>query len=812
MAEGSSVVAIPGAPVAYDVEAPDVVEPDGLSATHCRILAEHVSDIVVRVDTDGVLRYVSPGCRAFGYEPEELTGQTIAGLVHADDLARFSANTSAVLAGLPIDPAADREIRYRRKDGSWAWLEGRPRALVDEAGRPAGLLNVFRDVSERKLAQLAAVESEAERRANVELFENAFHHAPIGMALVGLDGRFLKINAAFCDLIGYPEARMLGLDFQSITHPEDLKTDLRLLAQLYAGEIPRYDMEKRYVRADGAEVLVRLSVSMVTELDGRPKHYIAQVEDLTARRAAKRALEQSEHRFRALTENAPDMITESRLDGTLIYVSPASLAITGFTPEELLGRTSASLMHPDDAPSVLAMCQTVFDAKGAIAPWPVEFRATHKDGHPLWLECKPTFARDPATGRFTGLNDVVRDVTPRKMLEADLRQAQAEAEAAAAVKGEFLANMSHEIRTPLTAILGFSNLLSERQGLDKVGRGYLDRVLTAGRSLLSIVNDILDFSKLEAGQFEFAPRSVAPIDFAHEALLMFSPQAEAKGLVLDFIAEGGFPDFVALDPDRVRQILFNLVGNALKFTGEGSVRLRLRYEAACSRLYIAIEDSGPGISGEDLAKLFQRFAQVDGSSTRQHGGTGLGLAICKGLTEAMGGQITARSTLGQGSIFSLYIVAPAAEAPPRADEAQAGSSSLDGVRVLVVDDNAVNRELARAVLEAAGAEVALAGDGEAAVHMAAGAPYDLILLDRRMPGLDGPQTLRRIRSEPGPNDSIPILAFSADVDLESLLGPGGFDDFVGKPVNAAVMIETISKWTRWDGAIPEREAHDADAR
>jgi len=810
MAEGSSVAAIPGSAHAREVDARELDDIGGLGEASYQILAERISDIIVRADLTGAILYISPACRALGYEPEELVGRSPAELVHPDDFERFSANASAVFSGRPIDRALDREIRYRRKDGSWAWLEGNPQVTRDETGRPTGLLNVFRDISERKLAQIAALEAGAERRTNVELFENAFHHAPIGMALVGLDGRFMKINAAFCELVGYPEARMLGLDFQTITHPDDLTADLYLLGRLHAGEIPRYDMEKRYVRADGAQVLVRLSVSMVSEADGRPKHYIAQVEDLTARRAAKLALEQSEHRFRALADNAPDMITESRLDGTLTYVSPASLAITGFTPEELLGRTSFSLMHPDDAAKVLAMCQLVFDSKGAIAPWPVEFRATHKDNSPLWLECKPTFAKDPVTGRFMGLNDVVRDITPRKLLEADLRQAREEAEVAAAVKGEFLANMSHEIRTPLTAILGFSNLLAERQVLDEVSCTHLDRVLTAGQSLLSIVNDVLDFSKLEAGQFEFAPRSLAPVDFAHDALLMFAPQAEAKGLALDFIAEGEFPEFVALDPDRVRQILFNLVGNALKFTREGSVRLRLRYEAERSALHVAIEDSGPGISGADQAKLFQRFAQVDGSSTRQHGGTGLGLAISKGLTEAMGGRITVRSTLGQGSTFSFHIIAPWAEAPPRADESGAGSFSLDGVRVLVVDDNAVNRELARAVLETAGAEVALAQDGKDAVRMASGAPYDLILLDRRMPGMDGAQTLRRIRSEPGPNDCIPILAFSADVDLGNLLGPGGFDDFVGKPVDAAALIEAVAKWTQW-APVPELEVLDADA-
>ena len=802
MAEGSSMPAIPSS----------TPEPGDQSLeARYRMMTDHVSDVIVRADAQGTLLYVSGACRAWGYEPEELIGRMSGELVHPDDLERLNANAAQLFSGAPIDRAVNREIRYRRKGGGWVWLEGNPQVIRDESGRPVEILNVFRDVTDRKRAEMAAREADAERRANVELFENAFHHAPIGMALVGLDGRFLKINAAFCKLVGYPEPRMLGLDFQTITHPDDLTTDLGLLAKLQAGEIPNYQMDKRYVRSDGALVWVRLSVSMVKQADGRPKHFISQVQDLTASRAAKRALAQSEQRFRRLADNAPDMIAQSRLDGVMTYVSPACLAITGFTQQELVGRPFTALMHPEDGEKVAAMCQAVLDSEGTIEPWPIEFRTWHKDGRALWLECRPTPAKDPLTGRFVSLHDVVRDVTQRKALEAELRRARAEAEAAAAVKGEFLANMSHEIRTPLTAILGFAGLLAEHPGLDQVGRGHLQRVLTAGQSLLSIVNDVLDFSKLEAGHADLAPRPIAPIDFVREALSMFTDQAAAKGLTLDFLVEGPPPALVALDPDRFRQTLTNLIGNAVKFTREGGVRVRLRYEAPQSRLHVAVEDTGPGIGEADQAKLFQRFAQVDGSTTRQHGGAGLGLAICKGLTEAMGGQIGVRSKPGHGSIFSFHVLAPVEHAPPQSS--QENGPALEGVRVLVVDDSPVNRELARVILENAGVEVTLADGGDEALRMAAVAPYDLILLDRRMPGMDGSETLRRIRAAPGPNDAIPVLAFSADSDPEGLLGQGGFEDIVGKPLNAAVLIDTVSKWTRWSApALPERQAARAGER
>ncbi|HEX4179653.1 MAG TPA: PAS domain S-box protein [Caulobacteraceae bacterium] len=799
-------VSHPAAPLAGPAEAVAVEDPH---PELYRLLAENISDIIIRADLEGALVYVSPTCRLWGYEPEELIGRPSTDFVHPDDRERLLANTAQVLQGRRPDDDVDRTIRYRRKDGRWVWLEGNPRALRDEAGRVSGLINVFRDVTARKRAEAAALAAEAERQANVQLFENAFHHAPIGMALVGLDGRLLKINAALRALTGYSEPKLLSLDFQAITYPEDLDADLDLLRRLTRGEIPSYQMDKRYVRADGAVVWARLSVSMVVDGDGRPKHYVGQVQDLTAAHNARRALTESERRFRRLADNAPDMVTESRLDGVLTYVSPASEAITGFTPDELLGRTAFAFMQPEDAERMRAMCQTVRASNGAVAPWPIQFRATHKDGRPLWLESKPAFAVDPETGRFTGLNDVIRDVTAQKTLETELRRAQAEAEAAAAAKGEFLANMSHEIRTPLTAILGFAGLLAERDEMDDIGRGHLRRVLSASRSLLSIVNDILDFSKLEAASLELSPRPTPLVEFAHEVLLMFAPDADAKGLTLDFIAESATPDHVALDPDRFRQVLFNLIGNAIKFTPNGTVRLRLDYDRKTGRLKVAVRDSGPGLSPADQAKLFQRFAQVDGSSTRQHGGTGLGLAICKGLVEAMGGEIGLESELGRGATFWFEIPTPIADAPMAAAQSEFSPSSLDGARVLVIDDNRANRELARAVLEHAGTEVTLASGGAEGADLAAVTPLDLILLDRRMPGLDGVQTLKLIRAAPGPNDGIPILAFSADTDLDTLLGEGGFDGVVSKPIDVSVLIETVAAWIQWGAPVARLERDDA---
>ncbi len=513
-----------------------------------------------------------------------------------------------------------------------------------------------------------------------ELFENAFHNAPIGMALVGLDGAFLKVNGALCRLVGHEAPELLAVDFQTITHPEDLNADLELLGRLHTGLIPNYEMEKRYIRADGSIVPVQLSVSMVSTANGRPLHFIAQVQDLTARREAEAALER----------NARDL-------------------------------------------------------------------------------------REASKAALTAMRA---------------------AKAAAAAKSEFLANMSHEIRTPLTAIVGFAGLLAARPSLDPVGASHVDRIAAASRTLLSIVNDILDFSRLEVGQVEISPQATSPVEIAGATLAMFEAQAQAKGLTLTLTTEAGLPDFVKVDPDRLRQVLINLVGNAVKFTTNGGVTLSLRHEAG--RLHAIVQDTGPGLSVDQQKKLFQRFSQVDATSTRVHGGAGLGLAICKGLAEAMGGQIVLRSRRGSGSTFHLQVAAPVAEALAPAEGDDGPLLNIEGVRVLVVDDNAANRELARIVLCSVGVNVEEVCGGEEAVRAALTTPYDIILMDVRMPHVDGWAALRRIRSAAGPNQETPILAFSADTSLApNSRGDYAFDDLVSKPLEPAALVMSVAKWAHF---------------
>jgi signal transduction histidine kinase/ActR/RegA family two-component response regulator len=392
----------------------------------------------------------------------------------------------------------------------------------------------------------------------------------------------------------------------------------------------------------------------------------------------------------------------------------------------------------------------------------------------------------------------------RRVSARRLREALNEAEQAAQVKAEFLANMSHEIRTPLTSILGFASLLAGKDLGEEADR-YATRVLGASRNLLALVNDVLDFSRLEAGRLEIKPNAGSPEECGRDAVELFAPQAAEKGLSIAFEAEG-LPPHATADFDRVRQVLMNLVGNAVKFTPAGSVQVRGAYEAGLLRYRIS--DTGPGLDADAQARLFQRFSQVDASVSRAHGGSGLGLAISRGLVEAMGGRIGVESRPGEGSTFWFEVPAPLAEA-----EAEAGAASLDiaafaGLKLLLVDDNAANRELIRSLMTPLGVTLTMADGGQAAIDLAQMQEFELILMDLRMPGVDGWTAARAIRAGDGRNRETPMLAFSADIGVDDDAALAVFEGVVPKPIEMMGLLAAIAHWAGRK-ATPSAEASSA---
>ncbi len=373
------------------------------------------------------------------------------------------------------------------------------------------------------------------------------------------------------------------------------------------------------------------------------------------------ALQASEERYRLMAENASDIMMQSDLSGRITYMAPSVKTITGFEPESFIGKKAESFIEPDDVAGLRDAIRQALSDDAPNVYRSVEYRARHKDGRPLWLEAHPTIARDNS-GKTIGIFDIVRDITARKSLEADLVSARQRAEAATAAKSEFLANMSHELRTPLTSIIGFADLLYEHGSLDAAAQNYVARVRTGSHALLATINDILDFSKLEAGHIEFIPVATDIEALARDVLDVLAVQASAKGieLKLDTSIHG---IALMIDPLRLRQVFMNLVGNAVKFTDRGSVAVMLAAEVGRNSavLHCTVTDTGCGIPADLTDHLFERFSQVDGSTSRRYRGTGLGLAICKGIVEAMGGTIGVKSEAGQGSTFWFTCTVPSAE-------------------------------------------------------------------------------------------------------------------------------------------------------
>jgi PAS domain S-box-containing protein len=570
--------------------------------------------------------------------------------------------------------------------------------------------------------------------------------------------------------------------------PEDRLTIAAQMADAIATK-SGYEFQVRLTRGDGQ---VRTVVShAVCELDshGAVTALFGVFQDITDQELALQAIQASEARYRLLAENATDMISEFALDGSITFITPACRAVLGYAPEALIGHSIMAFVHPGDLDGLMTRYLAFLNAPVDQDAPTLQYRVKRKDGAWVWLEGRPRIIRDPVTGAPVSLQDVVRDISARKLAEGELRQAQADSEAACLVKSEFLANMSHELRTPLTAVLGFTRLIESQPELSETTRLYTHRAASAGKALLATVNDILDFSKLEAGQVEIRPVAVSPGQLALEALDLFILQAEEKGLRLEARGIEILPAQVMLDPERVRQVLLNFLGNAVKFTDQGSVSLDVAYDRPTQGLTLSVTDTGPGVLPELHDRLFQRFSQIDGSTTRNHGGTGLGLAICKGLVDAMGGQFGLESHAGQGARFWVNIPAP--EALDAAEDVSWEPLLPRGCRVLLADDNASNRELVRAVLRVFDVELHAVNDGQAALNAASSAPYDVILMDLRMPVLDGASAARRIRIEDGPNAAVPILAFSAELGI--LPEPGVFDGVVPKPLDAGYLVAAIAE-------------------
>jgi PAS domain S-box-containing protein len=530
------------------------------------------------------------------------------------------------------------------------------------------------------------------------------------------------------------------------------------------------------------------------DAQGNPLRITGTNADITERKQTEQALARSEERFRLITRATTDVLWDWNLTTNGVWWSDGMLNAFGYEPKTIEPGIESWLtrMHPDDSARVLANVHEVIERGSDV--WSSEYRFRHGNGSYVDVLHRAFVVRNEQ-GIAVRMVGALLDITARKQAEEALKQATAEAESATQAKSEFLATMSHEIRTPMNAIIGMGDLLIETS-LTKIQEDYVQRLSRAANALLELIDNILDLSKVESGKLELESVAFDLPDLIERIAELLAVRAHAKNIDLISFVHPDVPETVMGDPTRLRQVLINLVGNAIKFTEQGEVVIRVKPDKS-GLLRISVSDTGIGIAQDKLGSVFEIFSQADSSTTRKYGGTGLGLSISKRLVELMGGRLEITSKVGTGSTF--YFTLPFKTAEPSEMSQAPRLPSLQGLPILLVDDNETNRLILREIIGQAGASIAEAPDGPSALAMmmnarTEGAPFKLIILDCRMPDMDGFQVVEAMRK-------IPDLMGTSVLMLTSDMRRGdasrahelGIKNYVSKPVRRMVLFDAIAE-------------------
>jgi two-component system, sensor histidine kinase and response regulator len=624
----------------------------------------------------------------------------------------------------------------------------------------------------------------------------------------GLDGTILSWNRGAERLYGYRAEEVVGRSI-AVLIPDDRPDEVvAILGRIQRGEVVDH-YETVRVRADGTRFPVSLTVSPVRDVEGRIVAASAIARDISVRvRAAAEAA-----RLRGILDAASDAFVGMDVEGTITDWNPAAEQLFGWSASEVVGRRLSETILPPRfrAAHEEGLRRYLATGQGRILGRCVELPAVHRDGRELTIELS-AFAT--TVDEQVAFNAFLHDVTEHKRLTAALEAARDDALEASRLKSDFLATMSHEIRTPMNGVIGMAGLLLDTE-LDPEQREYAETVRSSGDALLSIINDILDFSKIEAGKLDLEIVDVDLRTLVEEVADLLAPWAHAKGLELATLVRPDVPPAVRGDPGRLRQILLNLISNAVKFTDEGEVVVHATAsdpDGEGVAIHFEVRDTGVGIAHEDRDRLFDPFTQADASTTRVYGGTGLGLAICKRLIDLFGGELTLTSEPGRGSTFAFTVQlelgdVAAATPTPRAD--------LAGLHLLIVDDNATNRRILQQQAKAWGVTSVLADGAPAALdHLRADGPrFDVALLDMDMPGTDGVGLTRALRDDPATADLPIVLLTSSGVrGSGETARQAGVSAYLTKPVHQQQLFDAIAAVLGAEAAPATPVTHTSLAR
>lgn len=743
---------------------------------------------IVHTSMDGLLIRVNRRfCEILGMTEEELIGISYREITHPDDLQSNVDLVAPMMSGQQDSFSMNK--RYRNHRGETIWANISSRLIRDYYGKPTSIISAVTDISEQRAAE--------ETRIRMSAIVNASNDAIITKDLHGI---VMSWNAAATKLFGYGEAEMVGSPIFKVVPEERQSEELDLLRRSsLLEEIEPLRTER--LHQNGTRVEVLLKVAPLVDADGTLIGISTIAKDLTAESRAAMELRESEQRFRMLADNMSQFAWMANPEGEVYWYNKRWYDYTGTTIESVRGWGWQQVHHPDHLDRVVQSIQRSWDTG---EPWEETFPIRGKDGKYRWFLSRALPIRD-ANNQITHWFGSNTDIDELIEKEEKLEKARITAENATKARGEFLANMSHEIRTPMTAILGHTEILADHisnpddlQSVETIQRN--------GKFLLQIINDILDLSKIDSGKFEIEQIDISPTEVLHEIRSLLDVRAAEKQIDFQVHLDGSIPNTIQTDPIRLRQILVNLVGNAIKFTDNGRVDLHCRYEPGRNIMLFRIVDTGIGIDADVLPNLFQPFVQADASSTRAFEGTGLGLAISKRLAEMLGGTIWVDSRRGEGSIFSLEIDCGRIGEEPWIDEikpihSDGKSAKLAKVQglVLVVDDRRDIRFLAQNFLEKAGASVVLATNGEEAIRMLTSEPFlsqspvDAVLMDMQMPIMDGYTAAKKLREW---GFSKPIIALTANAmkdDRDKCLACG-CNDYATKPLDGGALVHLVASY------------------
>ena len=656
------------------------------------------------------------------------------------------------------------------------------------------------------LRSIREMRSIANRTAALELseqnFRQIFQEAPIGMAVVGLDEKFLQANAELCQMMDYSESELRSRTPLDITHADDVGFSRELTRTMLEGGVHSL-VEKRYVRKDGKIVWAARTGCVIRDESGNPRHFLIMVENISKRKEAEEALrERTRELESAVTENqlimdnSLDVICTIDQEGRFLTVNAACEQLWGYTPAELVGRKYIELVAPDDRERTLATEATLKET-GKVTDFVNHY--IRNDGTIVAVLWSATWLESAKT-----IFGVAHDVTERAKMEKALEQAKDEADRANRAKSEFLSRMSHELRTPLNAILGFGQLL-ERQSPTPTQRTRVQHVITAGRHLLALINEVLDISRIEAGRIQLSLEPVCVAEAVQETLDLMRPLANERRIQLIADVDMDSTVHVLADRQRFKQVLLNLVTNAVKYTpGSGSVTIS--YAANSNeKLRIQVKDRGPGIAKEKLARLFTPFDRL-GAELSNVEGTGLGLVLSQRLIHAMGGAIGVESGHGQGSMF--WIELPRTKSP--LEQTHLAKTTITRRRkradtekrkLLYIEDNLSNLTLIEEILEERSEiELLSAMQGQVGLDLARQHSPDLILLDLHLPDLPGWEVLSQLKLSETTAD-IPVVVISADATPSQIkrLIKAGAVSYLTKPLDVTEFFRVLDNTIVTDG-------------